>query len=773
MRAVKQAGIKRVILNLKSLGIAACTLGWMGGTAIAQPLANTGTCPELPRQNTPSGENWGQFPQKPNGFATGTMQTPLTPEQSVNCLKVPAGMRAELWASEKTTAPAPVMAYIQHFDFDARGRMWAVEPRSYPNIIRPASGNVTDQKFSGGQDRILIIEDTDGDKVADNVKVFKSGLNLPQSIAVVNGGVVVTMAPYVVYFPNNNDVAGTPVILFSGMGNSGTRWDTHSTISSLMYGLDNWLYGITGWEGCNVSGVNCSQGKVWRFQHTALGHPQTKFELWSSQGPYNAWGVGQTEDGQIFQSGATGTPHINHSIRKGAPAIDIRNGTGTNLYYPITGDRWLWEGSTGKNTQGWFTSSTTAVSGLQLYTSRLLPQKYWSRFAFTCEGASKLCNQDSLVVSGTGDITGSTWRAVRMPGPDRSNIIASTDAWVAPIYAKTGPDGAVWVLDWYSYVFIHNPAEPVGAGNAWETALRAKERVRIYRVTPADGRTEPILNLTNASLAQLVAQLSNPNYHWRINAQRILIGKGYTEELGTLLEGILTASRGVDAVGNDPQVVHALWVLDGLGQFASNAARWNPILKALLKHPAWGARRNVLRVMPRTAASAQAIADGCSVNDTHGHVRLQALVAIQEINPASKPALWDSYRTADGSNGPAATLATAAGVTAAATKPCEPVLDAVVVSARPAPGLQPSNDLRFTLLGDGFRLQSHGSLPSGEITVTGLDGRAVFSSRYDSREGRWTHPEKHGLRQPIYLYRFRGEDGTMLQGRLALAASAF
>ena len=96
---------------------------------------------------------------------------------------------------------------------------------------------------------------------------------------------------------------------------------------------------------------------------------------------------------------------------------------------------------------------------MQFYTSRLFPQKYWSRFAFACEGASKLCNQDSLVVA--NGTTGSTWRAVRMPGPDRSNIIASTDAWVAPILAKTGPDGAVWVLDWYNYLFLHNPASPM------------------------------------------------------------------------------------------------------------------------------------------------------------------------------------------------------------------------------------------------------------------------------------------------------------------------
>src|SRR6185295_17153833 len=115
-------------------------------------------------------------------------------------------------------------------------RVWAVEPASYPNTIRPATGAITDQKFVGGKDRIVILEDTDGDKVMDKFKVFRDGLNLPQSIECVNGGVIVSMTPYVVFFPNNNDTAGSPVILFSGMGSSGGNWDTHGGINQLMYG---------------------------------------------------------------------------------------------------------------------------------------------------------------------------------------------------------------------------------------------------------------------------------------------------------------------------------------------------------------------------------------------------------------------------------------------------------------------------------------------------------------------------------------------------------
>ena len=370
-----------------------------------------------------------------------------------------------------------------------------------------------------------------------------------------------------------------------------------------------------------------------------------------------------------------------------------------------------------------------------------------------------------------------------MPGPDRSNIFVSKDAWVAPILAKTGPDGAVWVLDWYNYLFLHNPATPGGNcqdgipnnGCAWNNDLRKKERVRIYRVTPADGKTEPILDLSNATIPELVGTFANPNLMWRLAAQRLLIGKGYSAELGAQLENILVNSRMRDSVQNDPLVVHALWTLHGLGQFSTNTDKWNPILANLLKHPAWGVRRNVLRAMTRTAATATAISTNCSVNDSHGHVRLQALIALDDINPSSKPAMYDAYRNADGNTGTAATLAQAAGVGSSASLLCEPTLDPVsnlVVGVEGNPGLrQPRNDLRFALLSDGFRLLPHGQLPSGEITVSGLNGRVVFRSRYNSQDGRWVQSEMHGLKQPIYLYRFVGNEGTVFQGRLSFAAA--
>jgi uncharacterized protein len=753
----------------------ALSIIWSMG--VAAPIVKSGACPDLLplRETRPTTETWNRFPQKPSpstSYKVGTIQTPLTPEQTINCIKTPVGLKAEIWASEKNPGG---IAYPMHFTFDERGRMWMVEPRSYPNTIRTASGSITDDKWVGGTDRILILEDTDGDRVMDKVTVFKDGLNMPQSIEYVTGGVVIAMVPYVAFIPNNNDVAGTPVILWSGMGGGNGNHDTHGSTSSLTYGLDNWIYGHTGYNACNAGGVDCSGGRVWRFRHTAIGSKKTEFQMWTT-GPSNAWGMGQMEDGQIFQSGATGSSHSNHSIRRGISAIDIRTDPTQNAepgsnswFYPLTGDRYLWEGSTGTESHGWFNSQTTAVSGFQFYTSRLFPKKYWNRFAFNCEGASKLCNQDSMVLSG------STWRAVRMPGPDRSNILASTDAWVAPLLAKTGPDGAVWVLDWYSYLFLHNamPAEngsTNGAGSAWNNPLRTKTQYRIYRVTPEDGSREPVLNLTNATVAQLVATLSNPNFLWRLHAQRMLIAKGFTTEMGTLLETILTTSKNVDEVGNDPQVTHAIWTLSGLGQLDSDAARWNPILSKLLLHPAWCVRENVLKALPRTTASAQLISDQCSVNDTHAHVRLQAMVAFSETTakPADVKAMFTTYQNTDSHSKSAFT---ASGLTAAATKPCEPLLDAVVaVNPQSAKQAQPRSDLHFTVRGQGFTLTSNKQLNSGELSVFDPSGRLAFHSTYDSNQDKWSQTNAEGLKAPVYVYQFRGVDGNSQRGTFSLVS---
>jgi putative membrane-bound dehydrogenase-like protein len=812
----------------------------------AAPIEKTAPCPTLTRTNFYNGIDLRAF----NNLATttnnlssspgwpiqppstlrneGLIQEPLSPQQSINCVLVPPGLKAQIVASELTPGPvgARPMAYPLAFKFDERGRMWVVDAVDYPYThdstgmpagagIATNAGLPTDRLT--GKSRILIFTDTDGDGSLDNFKVFYEGFALANSLEFVKGGIIVMVPPNVYYVPrsttNPDTAGGAPVIVVQSLGSNSTNYDTHGQPNSLARGIDNWMYGHTGYNNCGNTGAgianapggstrsgSCGNGNSYRFKHSLFGSDTSRFEV-RSGGLANAHGIGFMEDGQLFKSAATGSTHNQHDVRPGTTALDVRFASGgsgstdrTRLY-SMTNDRYMWEGNNtvisanvNSGNVTYYSSGISAVSGSDFYTARLLPQKYWNRFQFACEGMSGLCNQDSLVVNG------SSWLSHRLyPGNRWPNIFASSDAWSAPLRVHTGPDGALWVLDFYYYVFLHNPASPA-TNSAYRHPLRYKTRSRFYRILPASGQTDPVLNLTNATTSQLVATFYSTNMLWRMHAQRLLVEKGYSTELGTLLENILTTRRNVDAVDLDAPVVHALWTLHGLKQFEENPTRWNPILKTLLLHPAWTVRRNVLLAMPATAASYEAIREQCAVNDVHPHVRLQAFEAlvnapvsgaviesmdglrIDAYTPVASASLTDADSTRMTYLGAAYTAAGAAKVTSVtgAARPgtCPAYLN--VVSVQGNPGAQMpyrfNSQVRYETRAGGFDLMKNAELTSGKLLVHDLRGKVVFRSVWDKATLTWSKSQARSLTQPVYFFTFRGNDGKNLNGRVTLTA---
>ncbi len=809
----------------------------LGSLAAGQPIEKTGPCPELARTNFYNGfdvrsfnnlssasasiatPNWGGGRPPQALLNAGLIQAPLTPQQSINCVLTPPGLKPQIVASELTPGPAGAkpMAYPLSFNFDERGRLWVVDTRDYP-YTHDSTGMPPSNSSSGipsnrltGQGRILILEDTNGDGALDNFKIFYQGFVVPNSMEFVKNGIIVMVPPNVYYIPksttNPDTAGGAPVVVVQSMGSSGNDYDTHSQPNSITRNIDNWFYGHTGWNGCGGSNVNvanatggssrsgtCGNGNIYRFKHATLGSDTSRFEVHSS-GQFNAHGVGFMEDGQLFVSGATGTTHNQHVVRAGVAALDIRfasGGSGTtdrSRLYSLTNDRYMWEGnnnviSANPNSGNvtYYSTGISAVSGSDFYTARLLPQKYWGRFQFACEGMSGLCNQDSLVVNG------SSWLSHRLyPGNRWPNIFASTDAWSAPMLARTGPDGALWVLDFYYYLFLHNPATPA-TNHAYRHPLRYKMHSRFYRIVPEDGQVEPLLNLTNATTRQLVIALYHTNMVWRMHAQRLLIEQGYNTELGDLLDSVLTKRRQVDAIGLDAPVVHALWTLHGLKQFEANPTRWNPILKQLLLHPSWAVRRNVLQVLPATTASYEAIRDQCSVNDTHPHVRLQAFENLARI-PATGAVIQslDGMRTEpSGPTGGSQTYLTASYNAAGTSKVVSggagterpsgcpaylaPADWTVSIKGGNAVPFRFSQDVRFDVRQGGFVLASNARLPSGELVVHDLRGKVVFRSTWNREMSSWSNLEARDLAHPVYFYTYRAYSGERFNGRIPLSA---
>ena len=126
------------------------------------------------------------------------------------------------------------------------------------------------------------------------------------------------------------------------------------------------------------------------------------------------------------------------------------------------------------------TAASPPAAGHALYTARTYPQEYWNRTAFVTEPTGHL----------VADVRARSRRGSDFRSRNGWNLLASDDEWTAPIVAEVGPDGNVWVIDWYNFIVQHNPTPPgfkTGKGNAYETDLRDKKHGRIYRVV-YDGR---------------------------------------------------------------------------------------------------------------------------------------------------------------------------------------------------------------------------------------------------------------------------------------------
>src|SRR5439155_2273393 len=366
--------------------------------------------------------------------------------------------------------------------WDERGRLWVAETIDYPNDMQPEGQ---------GRDQIKICEDTDGDGKADKFTVFADKLSIPTSICFANGGVLVTQAPYMLFLKDTNgdDKADVRKTLFTGWGIA----DTHAGPSNMRYGFDNWVYGVCGYSGFRgtVGGQSMSFGQgMWRMKPDG-----SKLEFLGSSNN-NTWGLGLTEDNQVIGSMANRNPsfylHIPNryyeQVRGFAPKV-LEPIADSDRYFPIV------EHIKVVDQHG----SYTAGAGHALYTARSFPKEYRNQVSFVCEPTGHLVGQFRIFPDGSG-----------FKARDEFSILVSDDEWFAPIAADAGPDGALWVLDWYNIIVQHNPIPPgfeKGKGNAYVTPLRDKRHGRVYRIVWKDGQPAKAPDLSKASPAQLVEAL--------------------------------------------------------------------------------------------------------------------------------------------------------------------------------------------------------------------------------------------------------------------------
>jgi hypothetical protein len=334
----------------------------------------------------------------------------------------------------------------------------------------------------------------------------------------------------------------------------------------------------------------------------------------------NTWGFGMSEEGLIFGSTANRNPSMFMPIAN--RYYERVRGWSAQQLGPIA-DTHLFKAITDKVRQVDQFGGYTAGAGHALYTARTYPQTFWNRTAFVCEPTGHLVGTFTLTRDGAG---------YRSTSP--MNLVAADDEWAAPIMAEIGPDGNVWILDWYNYIVQHNPTPAgfrTGRGNAYESDLRDKKHGRIYRLAYGEAGAKATNSRDGLSIdrpQELVAALKRDNLLWRRHAQRLLVEREQTDVVAPLLE--LVRDSSVDAIGLNVGAIHALWTLHGLGVVDDRHPEVLKAVAAALAHRSAGVRRNALQVLPPTAASADAVVASGLTADDDVQVRLAAILALAD-----------------------------------------------------------------------------------------------------------------------------------------------
>ena len=498
---------------------------------------------------------------------------PQKPAQTLGNLEVHPDFTIKLVASE------PLINKPMNFDWDGAGRLWVAETPEYPNGRRGMRPDYRGKEWKdhGGidptpgeqerkaHDKISILTDTDGDGVMDKKHVFYEGLDLVTGLVFHQDGVIVTQAPDILWLrdTNGDGTADKVQTLYSGLG----KGDTHAVINNPRWGWDGWIYATHGYSGSgnvlNAKGEtqgNIGSGVV-RFRPDG-----SKIEQYSSKGG-NTWGLTVTGDNRILWTQPTSGTLLNHTVLpeyalargKIGNTTSHKNVIGSQKSFPaIAYDRLPY-------VQIDRVGDFTAAAGCVIYDGGAWPAEYNGDY-FTTEPTINIIAHQRLTPEG------SSYVAHKLPGREETEFIRSKDMWWRPIEVRVGPDGAMYVADFYNQAVIHNDTRGPDHNkvNAAVRPDRDHYYGRIWKIEHRQAKSlpvAPLTNKTNMDLAPCVEALKSPNRHVRMNASRLLAERlqgefGHTSAapgVRGLIEQLLTAKPA------DTRIA-ALWTLAAAGE---------------------------------------------------------------------------------------------------------------------------------------------------------------------------------------------------------------
>ncbi len=430
---------------------------------------------------------------------------PLTPEAQLAKFKLPDGFEIQLFAAE------PAIQKPMNLAFDGHGRLWMSGSVEYPFAAEPGKG----------RDQIRILEDTDADGRADKITTFAEHLNIPIGLYPYRDGVIVYSIPNI-YFLRDTDGDGRADHREVLYGPLGTPADTHGMQNAFRRGFDGWLYinhgfrndsTITGRDG---SSITLNSGNTYRVR------------LDGSRVEQFTWG-------QVNPFGSTFTPEadlVTADCHSKPLTLLLRGG-----YYSSFGKPHDGLGFAPNMTA--HSHGSTAIAGAA-YVDGAFPRS-WHGSLLVANVMTSRVHRDTLTHHG------STVEAREEP-----DLLFCDDPWFRPVDLRFGPDGALYIADFYNRIIGHyevpldHPQRDRTRGRIWRVVYRGPDR--------AKDAVPPPLDLAAATADELIATLASPSLD-----RRMLATDQLTDRLGT--SALAPLRRALQATLPPHARVHVMWSL--------------------------------------------------------------------------------------------------------------------------------------------------------------------------------------------------------------------